>query len=317
MKLLDLKLVSLLIVCFALFSCVSTENRIIVAQDGSGDFKTIQEAINSCKKNLINEQVIFIKEGIYKEKLVLDSVYTHLHFIGENKENTIISYDDHVGMDGITTANSYTFIIHGDYTKFENLTIENAAGDVGQALALYLDGDFCSFKNCHLLGNQDTIYNGGNDTQQYFYQCYIEGTTDFIFGSAAAVYEDCVIHSKKNSYITAANTPQGNQYGLVFLNCKMTADENITKVYLGRPWRDYAQTVFINCELGKHILPEGWHNWSKPNREETSFYAEYNNNGPGSNTEQRVPWAHQLDENLANKYTLSIIFNDSINWIMK
>ncbi len=317
MRLILIKYFGITILTFLLSTTVCGQHKITVAADGSGDCTTIQEAINSCKKNQAHEQIIFIKNGIYKEKLVLDSTYTYLHFIGESKDNTIISYGDHVGMAGITTANSYTFIIQADYIKFENLTIENSAGDVGQALAIYLDGDCCSFKNCRLLGNQDTIYNGGTDTRQYFYKCYIDGTTDFIFGSAAAVYEKCVIHCKKDSYITAANTPEGNQFGLVFIKCKITANDTTDKMYLGRPWRDYAQTVFIKCKMGSHIRPEGWHNWSKPNREKTSFYAEYKNCGPGSKTDKRVNWSHQLTKEQADTYILSTIFNGSTDWIQK
>ncbi len=317
MRLILVKYCGITILTFILSTAVFGQHKITVAADGSGDYKTIQEAINSCKKNQTQEQIIFIKNGIYKEKLVLDSTYTYLHFIGESKENTIISYGDHVGMDGITTANSYTFIIQADFIKFENLTIENSAGDVGQALAIYLDGDCCSFKNCRLLGNQDTIYNGGIDTRQYFYKCYIDGTTDFIFGSAAAVYEKCIIHCKKNSYITAANTPEGNQFGLVFIKCKITANDTTDKMYLGRPWRDYAQTVFIKCKMGSHIRPEGWHNWSKPNREKTSFYAEYKNYGPGSKTDKRVNWSHQLTKEQADIYFLSTIYNGNTDWIQK
>ena len=301
------------------YNCPSIygNDKIVVAKDGSGNYTNIQDAINACKANQTEEQIIFIKEGVYIEKLVLDSVYTNLSFIGENKDNTIISYGDHVGMDGITTANSYTFIIKADYTKFENLTIKNSAGDVGQALAIYLDGDCCSFRNCNLLGNQDTVYNGGQTTRQYFYKCYIEGTTDFIFGSATAVYHRCVIHSKKNSYITAANTPQGNSFGLVFIKCKLTSDDKIDKVYLGRPWRDYAQTVFIKCKMGSHIRPEGWHNWSKPNREQTTFYAEYRSFGPGANANERVKWSHQLNKKQACNYNLSNIYNHVTEWIKR
>ncbi|MCW3785585.1 pectinesterase family protein [Plebeiibacterium sediminum] len=301
------------------FNCqmVYSIEKIIVAKDGTGNYSTIQDAINSCKKNQTEDQIIFIKDGVYVEKLVLDSAYTHLHFIGESKDKTVISYGDHVGMEGITTANSYTFIIKANYTKIENLTIENSAGDVGQALAIYLDGDCCSFWNCKLLGNQDTVYNGGKSTRQYFYKCYIEGTTDFIFGSAAAVFHKCVVHSKKNSYITAANTPQGNSFGLVFIKCKLTSDDKTNKVNLGRPWRDYAQTVFIRCKMGSHILPEGWHNWSKPNREKTAFYAEYKNYGPGAINKDRVKWSHQLTKEGANSYTLSNIFRGKTDWIIR
>lgn len=291
-----------------------TKDKIVIAQDGSGDYSTIQEALNACSLNQ-SEQVIYIKNGIYKEKLVVES--NHLHFIGESKDSTIISYADYSGKDGIRTSTSYTLKVTGDYISFENLTIENTAGSVGQAVALHLEGDCFSIKNCKLLGDQDTVYTGGKNTRHYFYNCYIEGTTDYIFGSSTAVFNKCIIHSKKNSYITAANTPQETKHGYLFLNCKLTAQEDITKVYLGRPWRDYAQVVYINCEMGNHIRPEGWHNWSKPEREKTAFYAEYNNSGPGAKTEQRVEWSHQLTKKQAKEYKLKNLFNNEIDWILK
>jgi pectinesterase len=124
-----------------------------------------------------------------------------------------------------------------------------------------------------VLKNQDTLYAAGQNTCQYYDSCYIEGTTDFIFGAATAVFACCTVHSKTNSYITAASTPEGKPFGFVFLNCKLTADSGINKVYLGRPWRDYAKVAFLNCGMGGHILPVGWDNWSSPAREKTSFFA--------------------------------------------
>jgi pectinesterase len=165
-------------------------------------------------------------------------------------------------------------------------------------------------KNCNILGNQDTLYASGKG-RQYFKDCYIEGTTDYIFGSATAYFENCHIHSKKNSFITAASTPEGSEFGYVFKNCKLTADDEITEVYLGRPWRIYAKTVFMNCQMGKHILPEGWHNWSKPEAETTTFYAEFENSGEGYQSLNRVSWSHQLDTTEAEKYTIENILGVS------
>jgi pectinesterase len=137
--------------------------------------------------------------------------------------------------------------------------------------------------------------------------CYIEGTTDFIFGKATVLFENCTLHSLKDSYITAAATPEDVAYGFVFQNCKLTAAPEVTAVYLGRPWRIYAKTVFLNCEMGKHIKPEGWHNWSKPEAEKTAFYAEYNCTGEGFLPKSRVTWSHQLRKSEAKKYTLENI----------
>jgi pectinesterase len=200
--------------------------------------------------------------------------------------------------------------VQGNDFHAENITFENSAGrDVGQAVALHVEADRCLFKNCRIVANQDTLYTTGVDnSRQYYVDCYIEGTTDFIFGPATVVFENCLIHCKKNSYITAASTPGGQPYGYVFWKCTITASDQATRVYLGRPWRPFAKTVYIECELGVHILPEGWHNWNKPEAEKTSFYAEYKSTGPGANPTARVTWSHQLSEEEIKQYSLEKIF---------
>ncbi|MDF1550777.1 MAG: pectinesterase family protein, partial [Bacteroidales bacterium] len=286
------------------------KNFIVVAQDGSGDFMGIQEAINHAKAFPYERITIFIKNGLYKEKIKIHEWNTNLSLIGESKEKTIISYDDYFGkmnMGRNSTFYTPTLFVEGDNFIARNLTIENTSGEVGQAVALSVFADKVLIENCNLLGNQDTLYASGDSARQYYKNCYIEGTTDFIFGRATALFENCVIHSKKDSYITAASTPGGEDFGFVFLNCKLTANENATQVYLGRPWRIFAKTVFINCEMGKHIRSEGWHNWSKPEAEKTAFYAEYNCSGEGSKTDKRVAWSHQLKKSEARKYTIENI----------
>lgn len=170
------------------------------------------------------------------------------------------------------------------------------------------------FVNCRFLGNQDTIYTGTEGARLLFTNCYIEGTTDFIFGPSTALFEYCELHSKRDSYITAASTPQSEEFGYVFKNCKLTAAPGVKKVYLGRPWRPYAATVFINCEFGNHIRPEGWHNWRNPENEKTARYAEFGNTGAGADTSGRVAWAKQLTNKEAMKYTPQNIFKESSNW---
>lgn len=290
------------------------KDKYTVAQDGSGDYKTLQEAINACKVFPDGRITIYLKPGIYREKVEVYSWTNKISLLGEDAATTIISFDDYSGKGSHNTFTSYTVKVMGDDFYAENITFENAAGPVGQAVALHVEGDRCVFKNCRFLGNQDTIYTGGDSSRQYFSHCYIEGTTDFIFGAATAVFEDCTIHSKKNSYITAASTPEGKPYGYVFLNCKLTATPEATKVYLGRPWRNNAKTVFINCELGEHILPEGWHNWSKPDAEKTTFYAEYNSTGKGSNTAARVSWSHQLTKKERQRYSVDKILAGADGW---
>ncbi len=280
--------------------------KIVVAQDGSGDYTSIVEAIKNTKAFPYDRITIFIKNGVYKEKVKIHEWNQNLALVGESKENTIITYDDYfnkVGLGRNSTFYTYTLLVEANNVMLKNLTIENSSGEVGQAVALSVFSDEVAVVNCNLLGNQDTLYASGKG-KQYYKNCYIEGTTDFIFGSATAFFENCEIYSKKNSYITAASTPQDSLFGYVFKDCKITADKAVDKVYLGRPWRVYAQTVFMNCELGKHILPIGWHNWSKPEAEKTAFYAEYENKGEGYKPSERVEWSHQLTKREAKKYTL-------------
>ena len=164
-----------------------------------------------------------------------------------------------------STFYTYTLLVIADDFYAENLTIENSAGPVGQALALYVKGDRCVFRNCRILGNQDTLYTDGLNSRQYFEGCYISGTTDFIFGPATVLFNNCTIHSLRDSYITAASTPQGKPFGYVFMNCKITAAPEAKKVYLGRPWRDYARIVFFELRTWySGIVPAGWSNWSGP-----------------------------------------------------
>ncbi|MDZ7935462.1 MAG: pectinesterase family protein [Emticicia sp.] len=250
---------------------LKVQHDLVVAKDGSGDFRYIQDAINAVRVYLPKPITIKIKKGIYKEKLQVYSTLTNITFVGENLDSTIISYDDFSGKGKMETFDSYTVKVEGNDIKFKNLTIENTAGRIGQAVALHVEGDRCTFENCKFLGNQDTIFASGENARQYFTNCYIEGTVDFIFGSSTALFEKCHVHSKTDGYITAASTPKWVAYGYVFKDCKLTADETATKVYLGRPWRDFAKTVFINCEMGSHILPEGWNNWGRPEVEKNGF----------------------------------------------
>lgn len=286
---------------------------IIVSKDGNGDYSSIQDAINGAKSFPYERVYINIKNGVYYEKIKVHEWNTNISLIGESKEKTIITYDDYFGkmnMGRNSTFYTYTLLVEADDFYATNLTIQNTSGEVGQAVALSVFSDKAMINNCKILGNQDTLYASGKG-RQYFKDCYIEGTTDFIFGSATAYFENCHIHGKKNSYITAASTPEGVEFGYVFKNCKLTADEDVNKVYLGRPWRIYAKTVFINCELGKHILPEGWHNWSKPEAEETTLYAEFQNYGEGFQPKKRVLWSHQLNITESEKYTKENILGEN------
>jgi pectinesterase len=281
-----------------------------VAKDGSGDYKYIQDAIDAMRVYPLAPITLYIKNGVYNEKIDLPAPNTDVTFIGESVDKTIIVFNDHSGRGRLTTFTSYTAKISGNRFRAENITFSNSAGPVGQAVALHVDADNASFVNCRFLGHQDTIFTGGETARQLFVNCYIEGTTDFIFGPATAVFQNCEIHSKTNSYITAASTTQGKKFGYVFIDCKLTADSGVNKVFLGRPWRSNAKTVFLCCTMGKHITPEGWNNWSNPANEQSTLYGEYKNSGPGADISKRVKWSHQLNDKEAATYTLSAIFNN-------
>jgi pectinesterase len=302
-------LVFLLLTASIAFSQVK---EITVSQDGSGDFKTVQEAVNAVKDSNTSVTTIYIKNGIYKEKLRLPASKTNVHFIGESVNKTILTYNDYAskkdseGKD-IGTSGSASLFIFGDGFTAENITFENSAGPVGQAVAVRVTGDKAKFINCRFLGFQDTLYTHGDNSRQYYKNCYIEGTVDFIFGAATALFDHCTIYGKKGGYYTAASTPEGHKFGYVFRNCKITGDAPAGSYYLGRPWRPSAKTVFINCDIGNTVKAEGWDNWGKAENEKTAYYGEYNNHGEGASTNGRVSWSHQLSKREAKDYTITNI----------
>lgn len=278
------------------------KREITVARDGTGDYRTLTEAMEGIRAFMDYKVTLFVKNGIYKEKWVIPSWIENVEVVGESAEQTIITYDDHANIDRMGTFRTYTVKVEGSGITFRNLTIENNAAPLGQAVALHTEGDRLTFIHCRFLGNQDTVYTGAAGTRLYFDDCYIEGTTDFIFGPSTAYFNACTIHSKANSYVTAASTPPGMEVGYVFVGCVLTAAPGVDKVYLGRPWRPYASTVFIRCQMGKHIRPEGWHNWRNPDNEKTARYAEYGNTGEGASSAGRVEWAKQLTKQEAERY---------------
>ena len=290
------------------------QDTIVVSRDGTGNFRTLQEAIESARAFMDYTVTIYVKNGVYKEKVIVPSWVENIDIIGEDRDKTIITYDDHANINKMGTFRTYTVKVEGSDITFKNLTIENNAAQLGQAVALHTEGDRLKFINCRILGNQDTIYTGAKFTRLYFKDCYIDGTTDFIFGPSTALFEDCIIHSKRNSYVTAASTPKEAKYGYVFKHCKLTAEPGVDKVYLGRPWRPYAYTLFIECELGKHIVLAGWHNWGKQSNEETARYMEYKNTGEGANASERVAWSKQLTKKEAETVTVDAIFGTQSDW---
>ena len=333
----------LLVALTALFSLMTATHAanpydnpdtLVVSRDGTGQFRNITEAIEVCRAFMEYHKVIYIKKGTYKEKVIIPQWLTNIELCGEDRDQTVITYDDHANiiMDArfwpaetseqlmamgnrakLGTFRSFTVRVDANDITFKNLTIENNAARLGQAVAVHTQGDRLTFVNCRFLGHQDTVYTGMPRTRIYFKDCYIEGTTDFIFGPSTAWFEHCDILCKANSYITAASTPQDVPYGYVFNDCRISCAEGVDKVYLGRPWRDYGYTLFMNCELPRQIRPEGWHQW-RPEAVKTARFMEYNNRGEGAATDKRVSWSRQLSKKEAQKITLNNVFSVNQSW---
>ena len=288
----------------------------VVAKDGSGDFFTVQEAVNAVPDfRKAGRTTILVRKGVYKEKVIIPASKINISLIGES--GAVLTNDDYASRlncfgEEMSTSGSSTCYIYAPDFYAENLTFENTAGRVGQAVACFVSGDRAYFKNCHFLGNQDTLYTYGKSSRQFYEYCYIEGTVDFIFGWSTALFKDCVIHSLADGYVTAPATNKGKSYGYVFVGCRLTGSDGARKVYLSRPWRPYAQAVFIHCELGKHIAPEGWNNWNKKEAEKTVFYAEYENRGEGAYTKGRASFGKQLKE--IKKYGADRILAGEDGW---
>ena len=275
---------------------------VTVATDGTGNFRTIQEAVNAVRDYTPIPRAIFVRNGVYREKLLIPEWKTGITIVGESVERTIIEWNDYAGKGPINTFTSYTARVSGNDIHIHNITFVNSAGPVGQALALFVDGDRVLFEHCRFIGNQDTIFAAGEGSRQYFRDVYVEGTTDFIFGPGTAYFENCEVRSKARSYISAASTPSGVPHGFVFDRCRLTADSSVHGVYLGRPWRDHARTVFLQTEMGPHIIAAGWHNWGRPEAERTSYYAEFASVGPGASG-ARVLLVTQLRPSGCAKYS--------------
>jgi pectinesterase len=291
---------------------------IVVAADGSGQFKTVQEAVLSVPSgSRTNPVIIHVKPGTYKELIYVQREKRFFHFVGEDPEKTILTYDLYANIkssDGkpIGTFHTPSTTIDADDFTAENITFENSAGAVGQALAIRVDGDRVVFHNCRFLGWQDTILL--NRGRQYFENCYIAGHVDFIFGAATAWFEKCHIQCLGNGYITAASTPVDQPFGFVFSNCKITGDKPEARTYLGRPWRIYASTIFLNTEMSEVVRPEGWNDWKKPETHQTVRYAEFNSAGSGGSPKQRVDWAKQLTKAEAAAITLKKVLGGADDW---
>ncbi|MEX0332624.1 MAG: pectinesterase family protein [Puniceicoccaceae bacterium] len=291
---------------------------IVVKPDGTGDYPTLEAAVFSAPYGTEDEPVtIILKPGVYEEVVYVQRERRYMRIIGEDPETTIIRYGLHANMMGndgekIGTFRTPTLIVDADNFTMENITVENTAGPVGQALALRVDGDRVVFRNCVFYGWQDTIF--VNRGRHYFKDCSISGSTDFIFGGATAFFEGCDIRIRRGHYITAAATPPTSEYGLVFVDCDIRAETDDASTYLGRPWRDNAATIFANCRMSDVVKPEGWHNWGKPERERTTRYFEYGNSGPGASMDGRVDWVGSLDATTAGHLRPEIVLAGEDGW---
>lgn len=306
---------------FALIAClnVSAETNLYVSADGSNAFKTVQEAINATPQSAspTNPCIVHVKPGVYRELIWVQREKRWVHLVGEDAEHTVLTYDLNARMPGkdgkpIGTFRTPSAQIDADEFSVENITFENSAGPVGQALAIRVDGDRVTFRNCRFRGWQDTILL--NRGRQYFEKCYIAGHVDFIFGGATAFFEACHIHCLSNGYITAASTPEPAPYGFVFANCKITGASPDVKTYLGRPWRQFSSVIYLNTEMSDVVRPEGWNNWKDPAREKTARYAEFNSTGSGANPKARVSWAKQLNEADAKGTTAEKVLGGVDGW---
>jgi pectinesterase len=301
-----------------LASTLTAQTNLYVAADGSAPFKTVQAAIMAVPSGSnVNPVIIHIAPGIYKELIYIQREKCFFKLVGESATNTVLTYDLNAnikGPDGKPTGTFHTPTVTVDADDFtaENLTFENSAGPVGQALAIRVDGDRAAFRNCRFLGWQDTILL--NRGRQYFEDCYIDGAVDFIFGAATAWFEQCHINCLGNGYITAASTPVDQPYGFVFSHCIITGTKPGIKTFLGRPWRIYASTIFLSCEMSEVVRPEGWFDWKKPEARQTARYAEFNSTGAGANLEARPDWTKQLTKAAAEKITVEKVLGGADNW---
>lgn len=296
-------------VLYMLVATVEAQQVITVAQKGKADYRTIQAALDAVPSGNAKPVTIRIAPGVYSEVVIVDARKSFVTLEGEDASKTIIRYNHHAGtrLPNGDTLNTWTcatvFVYASDFTARRLSFVNDAGFTAGQAVALRVEGNRAHFDQCRMIGNQDVLFLSGSGVKQYFKDCYIEGTTDFIFGAATAVFQSCHLHSKKNSHVTAASTNSIIPFGFVFFDCRLTADSSIHKVSLGRPWSPTASVTYIRCFMDRHIVPAGWHNWNQPANEKTARFAEYDCRGPGAERSARVPWARLLTDTEAASIT--------------
>ncbi|MBH8559140.1 pectinesterase family protein [Hymenobacter negativus] len=291
------------------FSGFAQTKQFVVAQDGSGAYRTVQAALDAVPKNNTTPITIFIRKGVYKEKLNLAKKQNLVRLVGEEVNTTVLTYDDYNGRtpangEPLGTSEAASFRVFGNEFSAANLTFENTAGTVGQGPAMWVYGDKAQFENCRFLGFRDTLYPYGYGSRQYYKNCYIEGTTDFILGSATAWFEDCTLFCKAGgTVIMAPSTPDSIRYGFVLQRCKIVGEGTPGSLFLARPWKPAAKTVLLNCELSNLITPKGWDHWGKESNKQDAFFGEFKSIGPGAAPKARILWSHQLTPQQAAFYT--------------
>ena len=303
-------------------------SEVTVAKDGSGDFTTIQQAVDALRSfRPEGRATIRVRNGVYEEKVVVPSHKTEISIIGESRDSTILIWHDHANMpDGkggtIGTFGTYTLKVEGPGFICEDMTIVNDAMtfnnprwhishkdiyNVGQAVAVHIDADRVIFRNCALKGFQDTLFTGNPEGREFFDNCWIEGTVDFIFGPATVWFRQCHLHALSDGYYTAASTPEG-RYGYIFDACTFTASEGIGKLWLGRPWRPYAQVILKDCLIDAPVDPQGWNDWGDPANHKTARFWEYSCSGKGADRSGRVAWSKKLSNGRAHRITKDKVF---------
>ncbi|GLJ10580.1 hypothetical protein SUGI_0131060 [Cryptomeria japonica] len=297
---------------------------IIVCPSGRGDFTTIRDAVHSIDINNTRRTVVYIKAGIYREKILVPRAKPFVTFVGDESEQPIITGNDTastVGKDGQTmkTFHSATVAVNSDYFIAYNIRFENTApypeegSEGGQAVALRISGSRAAFYNCSFYGTQDTLYD--HKGLHYFKSCFIQGSMDFIFGYGRSLYANCLIQSiaKGVAALTAQKRSRASMAsGFSFLNCRITGSG---LVYLGRAWGDHSRVIFGYTYMDSIVLPEGWNDWGCPEREKTVYYAQYKCRGPGANTTGRVQWGRILSAEEASPF-FSTSFIRGTKWLM-
>jgi pectinesterase len=303
------------------------DDLVVDGSGGEGAFKTVQAAINAAPPGTVQKRTrILIKPGTYTEQIKIpkDKVYLSLIGQGAKPDDVVLTFNLHAKSAGpkgaaVGTGGSSSTIISANDFVAENVTFANSTPPkIAQAVAIRPQADRMTFRNCRFIGFQDTLYPCVG--RQYYKDCYITGTVDFIFGDATAVFDRCTIHSSDRGYITAASTPQNAKFGFVFLDCTLTASGAAAKansVYLGRPWRPHSAVAFVRCKMGPHIYGVGWDNWRDPANEATARYAEFASMDPDGklvDVSKRVGWSRQLAPEQARELTIAHVLGGADGW---